>query len=198
MCCVQNQSVWVLAPALEPTHVSLRTSASSSTKMVCVAVRYRVPTLLLLGDTRSSSRTFSTWKRKRNCMSFPAAVIKGVLMWPPRALINTPCSQTRADYVAYAIDWRPLNKSKCWFKRPSYMLHFRRGDAAGMWKSHAGRRWLNHRYQSRGYLWHSDMLHQRTRRKEMLLDFRRCPSAPVDRTCVPRYCSVLILKILNM
>lgn len=27
------------APALAPTHVSLRTSASSSTKMVCVAVR---------------------------------------------------------------------------------------------------------------------------------------------------------------
>lgn len=118
-----NQSVWFLAPALLPTHVSLRTSASSSTKMVCVAVRYRVPTLLLLGDTRSSSLTFSTWRRKRKTnMKLPslhcssdhrcAHVIS--------ALINTPCSRTRlltkkkkkkknaapktlADYVADAI-----------------------------------------------------------------------------------------------
>lgn len=33
--------------------------------MVCVAVRYRVPTLLLLGETLSSSLTFSTWRRSR-------------------------------------------------------------------------------------------------------------------------------------
>lgn len=94
------QRAWFLAPAPVPTHVSLRTSASSSIKMVCVAVRYRVPTLLLLGDTRSSSLTFSTWKRKRMAnMKVPLHPLdcrsdyrcSHVIS----ALINTPCSQTR-------------------------------------------------------------------------------------------------------
>lgn len=51
-----------LSRAVIPTHVSLRTPASLSTKMVCVAVRYRVPTRLLLWEILSSSLTFSTWK----------------------------------------------------------------------------------------------------------------------------------------
>lgn len=51
-----------LSRAVIPTHVSLRTPASLSTKIVCVAVRYRVPTRLLLWEILSSSLTFSTWK----------------------------------------------------------------------------------------------------------------------------------------
>lgn len=45
------------------THVSLRNPSSLSTKMVCVAVRYKVPTLLFLGDTLSSSFTCSTCRK---------------------------------------------------------------------------------------------------------------------------------------
>lgn len=106
-----NQSVWFLAPALLPTHVSLRTSASSSTKMVCVAVRYRVPTLLLLGDTRSSSLTFSTWRRKRktNMKLAPPSlqqwsqVCACDLCTDKHTLFPNAAPKTLADYVADAI-----------------------------------------------------------------------------------------------
>lgn len=159
--------------------------------MVCVAVRYSVPTLLLLGDTRSSSLTFSTWRRKR----------KSGMKGPPlhrtsdprcahviSALINTPWTQT---WLQEEPGWPSahLNTSV----KSQLITRGRRRNV----DVQAAAEWLNHRYQSRGYLWHSDVLHQQPDEPHSL-DFRPCPSTPVDRTCVQCNYSVYGLFSFNI
>lgn len=109
----------VCLSVLMPTHDSLRTPPSFSTKMVCVAVRYRIPTLLFLGETLSSSLTFSAWlvgDRKQ------------------RAGKTTLTSLQLSEIISFTYSSSDLGVLMC----PMHLNAPRRR----MWLASAGRRWL--------------------------------------------------------